>query len=193
VEVVVSAGRIQVLGTRFVVFQGPRGGHVDLVEGAIRFVPDAGEPRTIVPGERLAWGSLREPNEEAHADPPVEESKSSPASMRARRPSDAPDRGGSPPAPIDVPLDQIAGLRAAGRYGDAVDLIRSIDRARLDRRTAEVLSYEEGSILQDHLDRGDAACRHWAEHLRRFPRGRYDDRVLARHEGCEEPKDPSGN
>jgi hypothetical protein len=182
VEVVVSDGRIQVLGTRFVVFQGPGRGHVDLVEGSIRFVPDDGEPTTLAPGERFTWGALAPPNEQSSIELPdsVDEAPP-PVSTRAPPRSAAP----IPNEPIDVPLDRIAGLRAAGRYAEAVELIRTVDATRLDPRTAEVLSYEQGTILQDHLQHDAAACHHWNQHLRRFPRGRYRDRVQSRRAGCE--------
>jgi hypothetical protein len=188
VEVVVSDGRIEVLGTRFVVFQGTGRGHVDLVEGSIRFVPEDGEPTILEPGERFTWGDLAAPNEEPSIEPPdlpgEADEAPTPVATRGRVRSGAPAQTRRT-EPVDVPLDRIASLRAAGRYAEAVELIRTIDATRLDPRTAEVLSYEEGTILQDHLRHDAAACQHWEHHLRRFPRGRYRDRVQARRTGCE--------
>lgn len=189
VEVFVSEGRLQVLGTRFVVYQGPRGGHVDLIEGSIRFISDAGDTTTIAPGVRLRWGPMQRDASVADSPPesttkperaaPHREPRSRPRSVEASS-----TRGDTP---VEVPLDRIAGLRAAGRYTDAVALIRGLDRSRLDVRTAEVLSYEEGSIVQDHLGDRQAACRHWAAHLQRFPKGRYRDQVVIRQgETCDE-------
>jgi hypothetical protein len=185
VEVVVSDGRIEVLGTRFVVFQGPGRGHVDLVEGSIRFVPEDGEPTILEPGERFTWGDLAAPNEEPSIERPDAADEAPPPVATRGRVRPGPPAPPRQTEPVDVPLDRIASLRAAGRYAEAVELIRTIDATRLDPRTAEVLSYEEGTILQDHLRHDAAACRHWDHHLRRFPRGRYRDRVQTRRAGCE--------
>lgn len=66
----VSHGRIEVLGTRFTVIQGEGSGEVRLHEGAIRFVPSAGEPVALAPGDRLRW-PLRPPAEPEPAKPPA--------------------------------------------------------------------------------------------------------------------------
>ncbi|MCA9707913.1 MAG: FecR domain-containing protein, partial [Myxococcales bacterium] len=52
----VSHGIIEVLGTRFTIEQGPRGGHVDLFEGRIRFIGLDGSSTEIAPGQRYTWG-----------------------------------------------------------------------------------------------------------------------------------------
>ncbi len=87
-------------------------------------------------------------------------------------------------------IEQVARLRAQKRYTEAVDVLRRAENARTwDRRTAQVLSYERGEILERHLSQGDpsAACAHWARHQARFGEGRYARAVTAAQErlGCE--------
>ncbi len=44
--------------------------------------------------------------------------------------------------------------------------------------TRERFSYELGSILTYQLGDRASACRHWQEHARRYPDGRYQTEVL---------------
>jgi transmembrane sensor len=197
VRVLVSAGAIEVLGTRFTVLEGDAGGHVDLIEGHIRFVDHHGGVADIEPGRRLAWtdaGSVvAAPHE--HPAPPGSDS-ATPSDPNPDAPEATRRRAvvASRPSAMDtetpvakVPLDRIARLRAAGRYAEAVAVIDAVEADRLDPRTAEALSYERGTILQDHLERTADACAHWRAHSRRFGAGRYRESVAARIEalGCD--------
>jgi hypothetical protein len=70
-------------------------------------------------------------------------------------------------------IEEVTRLRAAGEYAEAAGILRRADAARRwDRRTAQVLSYELGTILRHLGDKG-AACEHWARHQDRFAGGRY--------------------
>ena len=78
----------------------------------------------------------------------------------------------------------IADLRAQGRYAEAEAEIRAILRAPIDLATAEVLSYERGTLLDGPLRRPDDACAHWQAHTARFPSGRYEAAVEKARERC---------
>lgn len=194
VRVLVSAGAIEVLGTRFTVLEGDEGGHVDLIEGRIRFVGRDGRVAAIEPGRRLAWKPEGPVVAALDVDPqpaplvkdPAPEPAQPDDTPRRRAPAARYDDGAETPV-AKVPLDRIARLRAAGRYAEAVAVIDAVEADRLDPRTAEALSYERGTILQDHLERTADACAHWRAHSRRFGAGRYRESVAARIEalGCD--------
>jgi hypothetical protein len=81
-------------------------------------------------------------------------------------------------------VDQVIRLRAQGKYQEAMAILRKLPRAQLDERTAEVLSFEEGNLLE-HAGDDEATCRHWDDHVRRFPRGSYRGFVEAKiRSGC---------
>ena len=182
VEVSVSHGRIEVVGTRFAVEQGSGGGHVDLLEGEIRFHHPDGRVDTVLPGERLSWGDqvLELPPAPEASDPEVVEVfdiEPSPAARpRARRRV----RGSS--ARAAAVIERVTELRADKRYGAAISELRRALRRNWDRRTAQVLSYELGELLRAAEDTV-GACDHFAAHQRKYPQGRYAtaiDRVLDR-------------
>lgn len=183
VEVAVSHGRIEVVGTRFAVEQQSGGGHVDLLEGKIRFHHPDGTVEDVLPGERLSWGEHA-----AEAVPEVEfveadvlEPEAAPVRKRARRAS---ERGTEKQAAAII--EKVTALRAEKRYGAAITEVRRALRRSWDRRTAQVLSYELGELLRAAEDTL-AACDHFAAHQRRYPGGRYAtavDRVLERLD-CE--------
>ncbi|MCX4246450.1 FecR domain-containing protein [Paraliomyxa miuraensis] len=80
-------------------------------------------------------------------------------------------------------IDEVGRLRAQGRYGDAAEVLRRAERTRhWDARTAQVLSYELGEIIERHLGDRQAACEHWARHAERWPQGRYARAVKAAQE-----------
>ena len=84
-------------------------------------------------------------------------------------------------------IDAVTRLRAQGRYAEAADVLRRADRERRwDARTAQVLSYELGEIIERHLGDREAACAHWARHAERWASGRYARAVGAAQErlGC---------
>lgn len=205
VRIAVSHGTIEVLGTRFAIDQDDYGGHVDLFEGRIRFVPsEAGAAAVeIEPGQRHAWGDRALPPRptpqprripEAAAEgatPPasgdesggiedeieIEIDDADPRTARASR------RGTDEEA--DAIAQMVTRLRAAGRYGEAARILRKALRRRWSGRTAQVFSYELGEILERHRGDRGAACRHWRQHAKRFPSGRYADAVERSLHACD--------
>jgi hypothetical protein len=169
----VSGGTIEVVGTRFEVDQGPDGGRVDLFEGKIRFHDPDGTVTDVAPGTRHAWGDRREavmilePTDDA--DVQVEILDVEPARVRARPPSE-PRRTAREAAEI---IERVDRLRRSGRTSEGAALLRRAVDDRWDPRTAQVLSYELGEFLHRYVGDRDGACRHFAAHQRRFPRGRY--------------------
>jgi hypothetical protein len=204
VQVRVSAGIIEVTGTRFIVEQERGGGHVDLLEGSIRFRAVDGSVTPVQQGTRFAWV------DRSVAAPPVAEAPVAEAPVPAPSGAEAPVAAPSgsappvaaPPVPVEdrsriaprpmLPAEAAAGviervqaLRAERRYQEAVELLRQ-ERARSwEHRTAEILSFEEGDLLERVGDER-AACLHWRAHQARFRGRRYRqpiDRALARL-GC---------
>lgn len=182
VEVAVSHGRIEVVGTRFAVEQQSGGGHVDLLEGKIRFHHPNGTVEDVLPGERLSWGehATEAVPEVEFVEADVLEPEAAPVRKRARRS----ERGTEKQAAAII--EKVTALRAEKRYGAAITEVRRALRRSWDRRTAQVLSYELGELLRAAEDTL-AACDHFAAHQRRYPGGRYAtavDRVLERLD-CE--------
>ncbi|MCR9164555.1 MAG: FecR domain-containing protein [Nannocystaceae bacterium] len=175
IEVAVSHGRIEVVGTRFAVEQRPDGGHVDLLEGKIRFHRADGSVQDVLPGERLSWPEPQlAPGPEVEF---VEPDVPPPVRKRARR--------GTQKQAAAI-IERVTALRAEKRYGAAITEVRRALRRPWDRRTAQVLSYELGELLRAAEDTL-AACDHFAAHQRRYPSGRYAtavERVLERLD-CE--------
>jgi hypothetical protein len=60
-----------------------------------------------------------------------------------------------------------------------VDRLRAGERKGWSARGRQLVSYEIGSLLERQLQDVDAACEHWAAHLERYPKGRYDS-IIAR-------------
>ncbi|MEM6993971.1 MAG: FecR family protein [Myxococcota bacterium] len=198
VEVEVGVGRIVVLGTRFEVERGVGGGRVDLLEGRIRFRSASGRAKTIEAGERLAWDGDGEVTVGgAPAPPPVVDAAPPAAAQRpgttapatgkpdgARKPAKRGRRLGdtrdtTPEHTLEQTLDRVARLREEGRYREAVGLVQRLRPTVSDRRTAEVLSFEEGS-LRERYQSTDAVCAFWQAHRARFDRGRYAGAVTKR-------------
>ncbi len=182
VEVAVSHGRIEVVGTRFAVEQQSAGGHVDLLEGKIRFHHPDGTVEDVLPGERLSWGehATEVLPEVEFVEADVREPEVAPVRKRARRA----ERGTEEQAAAII--EKVTALRAEKRHGAAITEVRRALRRTWDRRTAQVLSYELGELLRAAEDTL-AACDHFAAHQRRYPGGRYAtavDRVLERLD-CE--------
>jgi TolA-binding protein len=184
----VSGGVIEVTGTRFVLEQRPDGGHVDLIEGSIRFRAADGTVTLIRPGHRFTWFDPPAPAEapDAALPPggPVDsdrgvtrrapalprrvdtQQKAAGAAMEGRR------RSPSSEAAEEL-VEAVQALRAQRRYRAAVDLLEQSRAVEWDRRTAQILSFEEGDLLEQ-LDDKDAACAHWRAHQARFPGGIHD-------------------
>ncbi len=184
VEVEVSHGTIEVIGTRFAVEQGARGGHVDLLEGKIRFHEPGGRVVDVLPGERHSWGEVTGDTAElAVVDPPVEIEAVAPTPSRRATPSRT--RRASEPTAAAI-IERVTELKAQRRHGAAVTELRRALRRSWDSRTAQVLSYELGELLRATEDTL-GACEHFAEHQRKYPDGRYVaavERVLGRLD-CE--------
>ena len=186
VRVRVGGGVIEVVGTKFVVTQGEREGSVDLSEGKIRFLGTGGPPVDIRPGERFRWSNVRnrEPAADApsgstrSADGAIGGAKAAPSAApqqwtrRAAAEIPAPesssqalDNGGAstadgsavPPASVENAIQRAIRLRGEGRYGEARSVLVELDTAGLDPHTAEVLSFEEGDLLE-HYGRDSAIC-----------------------------------
>lgn len=202
VRIAVSHGTIEVLGTRFTIEQREDGGYVDLFEGRIRFVPFVGDVVEILPGQRHSWGAMAEvaalevepPEASASAagvvglglDPepsePVEPIAEPATRTRRARPRSKSTEATPEPTATEI-IDIVAQHRAAGRYAEAVKVLRKADRSsRWDRRTAQVLSYELGEIMSRHMSDVAAACAHWERHEQRFVGGRYTSAVRAAQE-----------
>ncbi len=211
-RVEVPGGAIEVLGTRFAVVVRGDAGHVDLLEGSIRFVADDGRVHTVAPGERFhfsAQGTLALSTPRDIDAMPLAagemlaqaEDEDTPLAAGERlaalgaAPTDTKSHRGSrsrgPAAPSSDELrrivDQVAELRAQRQYRAAVSLLRGALDDGWDLHTREVLSYELGTILSTQLSDRARACTHWAQHREQFPSGRYV-RAIARAEkrlGCE--------
>ncbi len=164
-RVLVDGGAIEVMGTRFIVDQRDGSGHVDLLDGKIRFVHPDGSVTNIQPGARFGWlPAASVAPAVAPADEPL---------AAAPPPAPKPAIRRDPPRPDPAPtIERIRALRAERRYREAASLIEQLETQRWDARTGEILSYEHGDILE-HLGDPSAACKHWRTHLARFPRGDY--------------------
>lgn len=175
--VAVSGGLIEVVGTRFLVHEEGTRGHVELYEGRLRFVGVDGSERLIAPGERYEWG----PGAESPAQP------SDPPPSRAPRPKagrSGPPRGGAQAQEISR---RITAHRQRGAHADAAsELAQALRAEGWPRATAEVWSYELGTLYADELRDRAAACAHWTAHERRFGEGVYAAAVAAsmRRLGC---------
>jgi FecR-like protein len=170
-RVEVSGGAIEVIGTRFAVVQHKGGGHVDLLEGSIAFVDGRGQTHAIEQGRRAHWSA------EGLVTPPGPHTVSPRASGPRTTGSDA----------LDATLEQVAGLRRAERWREAVELLHDARRGLGDGAGAEILSYEEGT-LRAHDEDATAMCAYWRGHLARFGDG--DHAPSARSQlaraGCDE-------
>jgi len=170
VRVEVDAGAIEVIGTRFAVVQDGTSGHVDLLEGAIRFVDREGIEHAVLAGRRLRWSEGRV------VVPPTHE----------REPGSRPSTPTSAAFDLDGTLEAVAALRRAGRHRDAVGVLHRARRELGDGEGAEILSFEEGT-LREHDASGPEMCAFWRGHLARFPAGDYTEAVRGRmaRAGCE--------
>lgn len=201
VRVGVGGGSIEVLGTQFVIYEGTSGGEVELLEGAIRFSRTDGPAIEMEVGDRTRWAAPPETPElvpmivPAPAPTPVptipatdnEAPAPEPAPTRAKRVDSASAED------LNATLVEVARLRERGQYHDALTQLREFRRSvRLPRTMAEVVSFEEGSLLEAKGATAEA-CEHWARHTRRFSKGQYDAEVQ-RHStrlGCAH--EPGGN
>jgi hypothetical protein len=158
----VSGGTIEILGTRFVVSQARERGHVDLIEGAIRFRRHDGGLDDVEAGRRYPWRS-----------PAVE------TDAPALQP--VPGNGGDAASAdaLAEGLAEVARLRRAGEFAAAIAKLDALAHDQDDTRTLEVISYERGTLLERSAS-ADAACQFWLEHRRNHPSGRYEREVDGR-------------
>lgn len=195
VRVVVQRGAIEVLGTEFVVVEEEEGGHVDLLEGRIRFRDASGAITEVVPGRRLSWSNKAGPDarEAAPEVPPalaVAPSGSvapEPARIRGKvpaltpepspTPSPEPDDRSANKAAFEAALAEVAALRAQGRYPEAVRALEVLETSAAGQREREVLGFEIGRLLEVQIGDRPKACAHWTAYLREFPAGRYQAQV----------------
>jgi transmembrane sensor len=191
-QVLVSGGAIEVVGTRFSVVEREGSGEVALEEGAIRFVSLTGRIVQLAPGERYQWPEKVVPDPEPSREPsPEVNPEPEPTPQPAKRPA---VRGGSerahPPEAQSVDLDELLehvfALRDRGRFEEAIQLLTKDMRLGLGRSTDERLSYEIGSILTHRLVDQARGCRHWSKHRRRFGYGSYASEITAAEKqlGC---------
>jgi hypothetical protein len=215
VRVRVGGGVIEVVGTKFSVDQNDRDGSVDLLEGRIRFVAMDGAQVDIRPGERFRWTNVSVPAVNVPSAPVESAGtaavhRSAARSASTSRPGSLPRSTASPSMDRNVPevrgdagpmvaIDgseavrasaeaaalRVMHLREEGRYGEAMTALAALHGANVDEHTAEVLSFEEGNILE-HLEDRSAVCGHWRQHLARFPDGQYRLFVTKKvsHLGC---------
>jgi len=175
VRIGVSEGTIEVIGTRFSVYQDHSRGHVELVEGRIRWLPrsvgeEVADPVELDPGDRFAWGAPSRSLATGVAEGEAQVAQGERAG--------AGEPGRAPKTPKSI--DDIGRLRAKGRYLEALVLARDLARKTRDPRTREVLHYEAGTLIEGPLGDAGAACEHWREHLSRYPTGRYAESVTHR-------------
>lgn len=208
VRIVVPGGAIVVVGTRFRVEVDRAGGKVELFEGRLEFHADDGSVTPIEAGQQLAFGtrtSAMPPTPEHAVVPPDGEAEEEPTILEdepaAPEPTAAtshtPTRhqpraravelSGPPPRTSGEIIDDVQALRRRGDYEGAAGQLRAALGQRWPIRTAEVLSYELGTILARHLGDAAAACHHWREHLQRFGGTRHRDPIEASMArlGCE--------
>ncbi|MEL7371206.1 MAG: hypothetical protein AAFN74_19955 [Myxococcota bacterium] len=154
VALLVSGGRIEVLAARFSIDQHLGGGAVRMAQGRATFIGDEGQKSSLRAGDRLDW----RPSARKWT---TQTSTQTAAQIRA-----------------------IADLRARGRYREAEAQIRMLLDSPLDPKTAEVLSYERGTLLAGPMQQPGAACEHWRWHAERFPAGRYRAAVIKAQRAC---------
>jgi len=166
----VSSGIIEVIGTRFLVHEDGARGRVDLYEGRLRFVGHDGAERFITPGQSHEWGG----ESPAHASTPP------PEDVAPRKPA------ASRPAPLRSAADALEISRRAtaqrhrGAHAEAArELAEALRAGRWPRATAEVWSYELGTLYADELGDRATACAHWLGHQKRFGEGPYAQAVAA--------------
>lgn len=172
-RVLVSAGAIEVLGTRFTIVQEPDRGTVTLHEGRIRFRQLDGREVTLSPGESLSWplplaeSAAVEPLPQAPGPDPVAVVPAPP--RRAEK-----KKAAAPPAfDVEAFIDDLSVLRRRGQFADAAQHLEGALQKPLAPATAERLSYELGSILTWQLKDSSRACSVWNDHIRKWPDGRY--------------------
>ncbi|MCA9665802.1 MAG: FecR domain-containing protein, partial [Myxococcales bacterium] len=183
----VSGGQIEVVGTRFTVWQGEGEGSVTLHEGRVRFRAGDGRTRALAAGQTLRWplpGAASSTASSARAAKRASSSpRSQPTTTKRIASKQAPARARARKQ-LESLLRRIERMRSQGRYRDAAALLgRELPRVR-DHRSRERLSYELGVLLETVAASSARACAHWRRHGTRYPRGRYQREGSARLSRC---------
>lgn len=190
----VSHGRIEVVGTRFVVEQHRDGGSVQVSAGKIAFVTTDDERYEVV--SRFNWPVAADPaavKTEGSLGPP-EKSSTRPqrqTSSRKKRPA---QRAAAVPEPdtsrtkilVDDIVAEITALRSLRRYEEACSRLEAVLATMPKSRASERLSYELGSILSNHIHDTRRACEHWQGHKAKFIAQRYKREIenVEKRLGC---------
>jgi|GEM_PF-1339406 len=201
VRVAVPQGEIVVVGTRFRVIVKPDRSEVELYEGRLEFHDTAGRVTPILAGQHIAFGvpvasapaplqpvaAPPKPNPTPNLKPHSEPKPTAPAlragrdraavkrtAPRKRASADQPSAEESDAGPVIAEAER---LRRQGRYADAANILRKALERRWPTRTADVLSYELGRLLERRVRDKASACEHWARHLERFGNTRYRTRI----------------
>jgi len=172
VQVLVSGGVIQVVGTKFEIVETGQTGNVFLEKGSIRFVATDGTATMLVPGETRAW--LQEPTTAGWAAR-EETVVSAPAALPEQKPGPVTPVRELAAKKVEAAsiFSRVTALRSRQRYEEAVDeLARALDGS-FPPATRERLSFERGSILTYLLKDRPRACAQWAKYDAEFPVGDY--------------------
>lgn len=154
VSVFVSGGRIELEGARFVVEEDGLEGRLQVSTGRIAFLAANGDLRQLEPGRTHVWGTK----------------VAAPKTWSDERTAKE--------------VARVSDYRARGEFDRAAALIVELLEAPIDQRSAEVLSFERGELLEHKLDRRADACAHWRAHAQRFHGGRYRHEIDAAIERC---------
>lgn len=198
VRVLVSGGAIEVHGTRFtVVDDGQGSGSVELHEGAIDFRDAQGTLKTLVPGQRLEWPLPQvQPVVPPPPTPPMVTAPPPAPPAQVEVPKEPTPKPSSKPREADwrafdqrlhgqAVITELGQLRQQGDWAGATRLLqRELNRGAPDTR--ERLSFELGLLYTRQLQDVPAACEHWQQHRREYPKGRFDAeaRSAAESLGC---------
>lgn len=203
VRVVTPGGEVVVVGTRFQVTVDGESSRVDLYEGTLELRDRTGVVSRIYSGERhvmrhraaaparvaptvaaappsndeagLTQEEIEAFDEEGVNDPPPAELEAEETEPARRDPPKAAEIRPNAGALIE----EVRSLRRQGKYRQAARTLEAALKKKWPKRTADVLSYELGSIRARHLSDRGRACRHWERHLGRFVETRYRRQVVA--------------
>lgn len=188
VKILVSHGAIEIVGTRFTVYQGTDKGRVELKLGSIRFIALDGTSQLLEPGQVLRWPLDSNPPPQKMGPEHAEFSAPEPPVARSPR-SRLKEVVSTAPTPLrsleeeqtdsTALLQKIDMMRSRGQFGEAATTLEASLDGGYRPVTRERLSYELGSIFTRQLAGGARACAHWRAHSMTYPSGRYDQEVAA--------------
>ncbi len=150
---------IEVVGTRFIVHHDGTEGWISMLEGHVRARVGDEAPEDLRAGQRLQWPAPRAQGGS---------SSKRTGTKRTPKPTTSHDDG------LAELLEEVSELRRRGAYAEAVERLESSDTRGFGRRARQLVSYEIGTLLERQLGDSARACAHWAEHRRRYPKGRHD-------------------